>query len=190
MTRARILVELRSCLRSFARDRAGVSALEFAIVLPFMLLLYIGGNELGDGLAIQYRVALAARTVTDLASQYISIDGATMSSILGASSTVMAPYSSANMVVTVSQVQVTANSSQGSISWSCSLGGTARTIGASVTLPTYLQNPSSTMYLIFGEVTYPYTPAVGYAVAGTINIYQNTYFYPRLASQVQPVSCS
>ena len=39
-------------LRRFARDRDAVAAMEFAIVLPIMLLLYIGGVELGDGLQI------------------------------------------------------------------------------------------------------------------------------------------
>ena len=43
-------------LRRFARDRGAVSAMEFAIILPVMLLLYIGGVELGDGLQIQFKV--------------------------------------------------------------------------------------------------------------------------------------
>ena len=43
---------LRGCLRRFARERDGVSAVEFALILPFMLTLYLGGSELGDGMAI------------------------------------------------------------------------------------------------------------------------------------------
>ncbi len=188
MTLAATIAEFRSYLRSFARDRDAVSAVEFAIVLPFMLTIYIGSVELGDGLAINFKVTETARTVTDLTSQYVSIDPATMSSILGASSTVIAPYSSANMVVTVSQVQVAANATTGTINWSCSLNGTARTVNSSVTLPTNLQKPASTIYLIRGEVTYPYTPAVGYVITGTINMYQSTYFYPRLSNTVTPPS--
>ncbi len=186
MVRVRTLAELPRCLRRFVRDRAGVSALEFSIVLPFMLLLYIGGNELGNGLAVQYRVTLAARTVADLASQYVSIDNPTMSSILGASSAVLAPYSSANMVVTVSEVTTNA-SGQGSITWSDSLNGTPRTVGAAVTLPTALQTPN--ISLIWGEVSYPYTPSTAYVITGTINIYQSAYFYPRLSSSVACNGC-
>jgi Flp pilus assembly protein TadG len=190
MIRAGALVEFRSCLRRFARDRDAVSAVEFAIVLPFMLLLYIGGVELGDGLQIDFKATEVARTVTDLASQYTSIDTPTMSTILDASSTIVTPYPSSSMAVTVSQIKVTANSSQGSISWSCSLNGTARSAGSSITLPSSLQNPSSTIYLIFGEVTYPYTPSMGYVITGTINMYQNAYFYPRLVTSITgPSSC-
>jgi Flp pilus assembly protein TadG len=181
----RTFVEFRSHLRRFARDRGAVSAVEFAIVLPFMLLLYVGGVELGDGVAIQFKVVETARTVTDLATRYTSINSATMSTILGASSSVVAPYSNSNMVVTVSQVQVLANATQGTISgWSCSLHGTAHAVGSSVTLPSGLQKPSSTIYLIWGEVTYPYTPPIGYVVIGTISMYQNIYFSPRLSSSV------
>jgi Flp pilus assembly protein TadG len=197
MTLTGTILGFRSHLRSFARDREAVAAVEFAIILPFMLLMYIGSVELGDGLAIDFKVTETARSVTDLTSQYVSVDTATMSSILGASSTVVAPYPSSNMVVTVSEVEVLANSSTGTISWSCSLNGTPHTTGQSLTLPTTLQNPATTIWLIRGEVTYPYTPSIGYVVTGTITMYQSTYFYPRMSLSVAPptswtapVSCS
>jgi Flp pilus assembly protein TadG len=194
MTRTGAILRIRAHLRRFARDRDAVSGVEFAIVLPFMLLMYVGGVELGDGLAIQFKVTETARTVTDLTTQYVSIDSATMSSILGASSAVVEPYPSSNMVVTVSEV-TTNSKGQGSITWSCSLNGTPRAVGQSITLPTALQTAS--ISLIWGEVTYPYTPQLGYVITGTVNIHQTTYFYPRLSNQVtapvsgtSPVSCT
>jgi Flp pilus assembly protein TadG len=194
MTLAGAILKCRWHLRRFVRHREGMSAVEFAIVLPFMLLLYIGGVELADGLAIQFRVTETARTVTDLTTQYVSIDSATMSSILGASAEVVAPYPSANMIVTVSEI-TTNGAGQGTITWSCSLNGTPRPQNQSVTLPTALQTANIT--LIWGEVTYPYAPGMGYTITGTINIYENTYFYPRLSTQViapssgtLPVSCT
>ena len=186
MTLASVVLQSRLLVRRFAGDARAVSAVEFAIILPFMLLMYIGSVELGDGLAIEFKVTQTARTVADLASQYVSIDGATMSSILGASATIIAPYPTANMIVTVSQV-TTNSKGQGSISWSDSLNGTPRTVGAAVTLPTNLQTPN--ISLIWGEVTYPYTPQLGYVVTGTINIYQNAYFYPRLSNSVACNGC-
>jgi Flp pilus assembly protein TadG len=176
---------VRSYLRRFARDRQGVSAVEFAVILPAMLSLYIGGAELGDGMSIQFRSTLAARTVTDLASQYVSIDNSTMSTILNATSQVMAPYSAAGVIVTLSEVTTNA-SGQGKVVWSDALHGTARTVGSSITLPTALQTPNIT--ILFGEVTYPYTPSMGYVITGTINIYESTYFYPRLSSTIARVN--
>jgi len=187
MTATRALSGCCTQLRRFARDRNAASAVEFAIVLPVMLALYIGGVELGDGLQIDFKVAETARAITDLTSQYVTIENADMSNILGASSTVIAPYPAANMTMTVSEV-TTNGSGQGTITWSCSLNGTAHTTGASVTLPGNLQSPNIT--LIWGEVTYPYTPPTGYVITGTITMYQSTYFYPRLVNSITlPEGC-
>jgi Flp pilus assembly protein TadG len=181
MTTANPAYGHRSILRRFARDRGGVSAVEFAIVLPFMVTLYLGTVELGDGLAVKFKTTLAARTITNLASENISIDTANMSTILDAAQRVVTPYPATNMIVTLSEITTNA-SGQGKVTWSCSINGTARTWGASYTLPTNLQTANIT--ILMGEVTYPYTPALGYVITGTINMYQNIFFYPRLTSAI------
>jgi Flp pilus assembly protein TadG len=185
MTTARSLGRFQSRLRRFRRDREGVSAVEFALTLPLMLTLYLGGVEAGDGFAIQFKATLAARTVTDLASQYVSINNAAMSSILGAASTVVAPYPASSMAVTLSEITTDAHGN-GTVIWSDTLNGTARTPNTSFTLPTDLQLPNITV--LFGEVTYPYTPPLGYVMTGTINIYQSMYFYPRLSTTITRVN--
>ena len=187
MIHAGVLAQRPSLLQRFARDREGVSAIEFAIVLPFMLLLYVGGVELGDGLQIQFKVTETARTVTDLASQYIIIESSDMSSILGSAANVIAPYPAANMAMTVSEV-TTNGQGQGTITWSCSLNGTAHTVGAAVTLPANLQ--TANISLIWGEVSYPYAPSLGYVITGTVTMYQSNYFYPRLVNSITlPQGC-
>jgi Flp pilus assembly protein TadG len=170
-----------SVLRRFVRDSKGVSAIEFAMVLPFMVALYVGTIELGDGLTIRFKATQAVRSVTSLASEYVSIDTATMSSILNAASTVITPYPASNMTITLSEITTNA-SGQGKVTWSCSLNGTPRTWNSSYTLPTNLQTANITVLL--GEVTYPYTPGLGYVISGTINIYQSLYFYPRLTATI------
>jgi Flp pilus assembly protein TadG len=124
--------------------------------------------------------------VSDLASQYVSIDNSAMTSILNAAASVVAPYSSSSMVVTVSEITID-SSGNAKIAWSDSLNGTARTVGSSITLPTSFSSTKS-VSLIMGEVTYPYTPSMGYVVTGTISLYQNVYFYPRLSSAVSRVN--
>ena len=171
----RCLDRLLAQLRGFARNRRGIAAVEFAIILPFMLVLYLGSIEAGNGLAVQFKASLASRAVADLASQYTSIDNTTMTGILNAT----------GMVVTISEITTNA-SGQGTIAWSDSLGGTAHSVGQSVTLPTALQIANTS--LIWSEVTYPYQPSLGMVMTGTINIYQRSYFYPRLATSITRVN--
>jgi Flp pilus assembly protein TadG len=180
---------LRGVLRRFVRERDGISAVEFALILPFMLTLYLGGSELGDGMAIQFKATLAARTVADLATQYTNIpDTTTMNQLLGAATTVMTPYPTANMTVTVTELQLTKGSTTGTVVWSASNSGSGRAQNSTFPLPTAMQALATTnnpVYLILGETTYPYTPSMGYAITGTINIYEDVVFSPRLASCVQ-----
>jgi Flp pilus assembly protein TadG len=188
MTRARCMNG--PIVRLFARfrgDRRGVSAVEFALLLPVMLTLYITGNEISNAVAIDRKVSITARTVTDLVSRASSISASNMSDILNASSAVIAPYSSTKAAVTVSQVYIDNNSSA-KIDWSCSFQGTAHTVGTPVTLPTQLVTANS--YLIWGEAQYSYTPPIGYMLSGTLNLKDQIYMAPRLSQSVTgPASC-
>src|SRR3977135_4400707 len=95
-------------LRDFGRAQNGMAAVEFAIILPFMLAMYLGGVEIGDGVAIDRKVAITTRAVADLASRYTTIKNADMTNILGATSAIVAPYAPGPLAVTVSQVSVDA----------------------------------------------------------------------------------
>ena len=172
-------------LRELASDRKGMAAVEFSAILPFMLIGYLRGVEVGNGISVDLRVSLTARTVADLASQYITIDNSTMTNILNASTAVMAPYSAAPIVVTVSEV-TTDSSGRGTITWSDSLNGTPRPVGQSVTLPTQIQTPN--VSFIWAEVSYAYTPGLGYVMTGTLSLSDQEYMYPRLANSVTRVN--
>jgi len=175
---------LRSA-REFVRDRRGISAVEFAAVLPFVLVAYLGSVEVGNGIDTKLRVSLIARTLADLATQYISIRNADMSGIMSASSAVVAPYSAAPLVITLSEVTTDANGNA-TVTWSDSLNGTARPVGQSVTLPTQLQ--TANISLIWAEVSYAYKPNTGYVLTGTLTLSDQVFMYPRLVNSVTRVN--
>ncbi|MFB9269251.1 TadE/TadG family type IV pilus assembly protein [Bradyrhizobium erythrophlei] len=162
-----------------------MAAVEFAIVVPFMLLLYVGGVELGNGLAISVKVSETAHTVADLVSRNACVTDSALSTMLGASSATIAPYSAANATVTVSEVSTDANG-KATVTWSKALNGSPRPVNQTITLPSALGNPSpANVSLILGEVTYQYTPNLGYAISGTVPIGESYYLFPRVSSVVQ-----
>ena len=79
-------------MRHFLSDRRGVAASEFAMSLPFLVLLYIGGYQLSDAISAYRKVAVATRTVADLTSQYTSVSYDDLDEILNASAQVLSPY--------------------------------------------------------------------------------------------------
>jgi Flp pilus assembly protein TadG len=166
-------------------DIRAIAAVEFAIVLPFMLLLWVGGVELGDGLAISVKVSETAHTVADLVSRNQCVTDTSLSTMLSASVPTIAPYASANATITVSEVSTDANG-KASVTWSSALNGTPRPVNQPMTLPAALGTPSpANASLILGEVTYQYTPNLGYVISGTVPISDSYYLFPRVSSSVQ-----
>jgi Flp pilus assembly protein TadG len=171
-------------LSEFAKDKRGVSAVEFAMLLPLMLTLYLGGVEVSQGISIDRKVTLTARTVADLVAQVSSIDTAGINAALGAASAVMAPYPDNKAKITISVVDIDANGNA-KIKWSNSKNGTARAVGSSVSLPTALNVKSSS--LVWGEASYDYQPSIGYVVTGNMNLTDQIFMRPRLSETVQKI---
>src|SRR5262245_11301930 len=67
-------------------DERGVSAVEFATLLPLMLALYLGAVEVSQGIGADRKVTLTARTVADLVSQISSVNNSDMTTSLNAAS--------------------------------------------------------------------------------------------------------
>jgi Flp pilus assembly protein TadG len=169
----------------FRRDERGVSAVEFAMLLPLMITLYLGTVEISQGVGIDRKVTLTTRTVADLASQVSSINNSDMTNLLNASSAVISPYDVTKLKVTVSLVTIDANG-QAKVTWSDTFQGTKRAVGSTVTLPAAL-NVANTS-LIWSEVAYNYTPTIGYVVTGTLNLSDQIYMRPRLSDTVTRVN--
>jgi Flp pilus assembly protein TadG len=184
MTSTPTSTDLTSRLRDFARGQGGMAAVEFAVLLPFMLTAYLGGIEIGDGVAIDRKVAITARAVADLASRYnLPIQNTDASTILGASSAIIAPYPAAPLAVTVSEIQVDPKGNA-TVAWSDTLNGTAHPKGSTVTLPGTLATatPGQYSWYVLGEVQYAYTPTLGYVMTGTYNLSNQIYMSPREAA--------
>ncbi len=168
-------------MRRFTRDTRGVSAVEFALVLPLMMTLYLGGTEVSQAITASRKGTLVARTVGDLSSQVASISNASMNDILKASSAIVSPFAPEHLKVTVSCVTIDANG-KAIISWSDTFQGSARGKGSAVTLPAALNVANTSV--IWTEVQYDYTPSIGYVLTGTLSLKSQMYMRPRLSDTV------
>jgi Flp pilus assembly protein TadG len=174
-------LNLRRRLGRLSRDQRGISAVEFALLLPLMVTLYLGAVEISQAISIDRKVTLTARTVADLVSQVTTINNTGMSDILNASAAVMYPYSTNTLKVTLTILNIDANG-KATVTWSDAYNGTPRAVGSTVTLPTALVVPNSS--LIWSEVQYSYTPTVGYVLTGTLTLKDQLYMAPRLSTSV------
>lgn len=165
------------------RDQRGVSAIEFAMILPLMCVTYLGVEEVTKAVSIYRKLTMAAYTVSDLASQVPSINNAEMPNLLRAAEAILEPYQRSPLKVTVSAVNIDANGNA-TVAWSDTLRGTARAVNQPVPVPTALRMPNS--QLIWAEVGYSYDPLVGYVLkTGPYEFSEQLWMRPRVSDKVQ-----
>jgi Flp pilus assembly protein TadG len=168
------------CWMEPGNDRRGSVLIEFAITLPVMLLLFLGGYQLCDAITCKRKVMIAARAVADMTSQYTLITPSQVDTILGASIQILAPYPVSAAKIRVSQITVNGSGAP-AISWSRGYNNTAYVAGSAFNLPTTMRT-ANTSY-IFAEITYTYQP-VTVLLFGPLAYNQSLYMLPRGSSSV------
>jgi Flp pilus assembly protein TadG len=185
-------------LARFAGDRRGVSAVEFALLAPVMIALYLGLVEISDGIGVDRKVSLTSSTLANLTASCTSsntnsggcpnneLSTTEMNNILDASSAIVAPYSTSTLALTVSCLNIDSNKKV-TVMWSVTRNGTARS--GTITIPTDLQVPDS--QLILAEASYIYTPIIGYTITGSLDLSDRMYMGPRVsAPSYNGVACA
>jgi Flp pilus assembly protein TadG len=168
-------------IADFAGDRRGVSAVEFALLLPMMMTLYLGSVEASQGIAANRKVTLATHALADLASQYTDVTNADMSNVLAAGPAILAPYPTATLQEVVSEISINAQG-QATVVWSDTLNGSALTVGQVVSVPASLAVPNS--YLVLSQVQYSYNPTYGYVLTGTMTLHDQIFMRPRQSTSI------
>jgi len=176
-----MITHMRHILGRFGGDRRGVSAVEFALLAPLMITLYVGCAEVSDAVSADRKVSLTAAALANLSSQVTTISTSDMTNILDASSAIIAPYSTSQLQITLSCINIDANKNA-TVKWSVTRGGTARS--GTITIPSALAVASS--QLLLGEATFQYKPTVGYTVTGTLNLSDRMYMSPRITAPSYP----
>jgi Flp pilus assembly protein TadG len=190
-----------SIYRRFIASRRAVAAIEFAMIMPILLLLFLGSYDAGNGISAYIKVRSATYTLAAIANQYSTgnsaISTTDMAAITGATSTILWPFTSPSPVVVISQIRA-ASASQATVSWSYSVNGTALTQGAPFnSLPTNFASNTCggnyPCYVVLSSVSYTFSPTFGAFLTGPITLSDSLYATPRSSICVQyngvPASC-
>jgi Flp pilus assembly protein TadG len=196
----------RMSASEFLADSRALAATEFAMIVPLMLVTFFGTVELSSGVAIDRKVTLIARTLSDLTSQSAgTVTDANLQNTFTASISIVAPYDDTPVSGTIAQIYIDANS-KAVIQWSKSAiitsGATQATLTApppalaanttvTTMIPPTLLIPST--YLIFSQVSYTYTPSVKFVLKTGITLSDVSYTRPRQAACIAyggvPTAC-
>src|SRR5450432_1122121 len=171
-TISKIWLRVRLSLRNLASDCSGIAATEFAVIVPIMLVMFFGTVEFSSGVAVDRKVTLLARTLSDLTSQSTSVAPADVTNFFTASGKILTPYVPTPTQAKISELYVDPTTLQARVQWSkaatLSSSGSVtlasgRAVSSAVVIPAALAIGGT--YLIFSEVSYLYVPTIGYVMA-------------------------
>lgn len=169
-------------LRKLARDRRGVSAVEFALIAPAMIACYFGMAEITQALLAERKAAHAASAIGDLVAQSSSVSSADVTDIFAIASTIMSPYSTSTLKMRVSSLTADSGGTP-KVDWSTGSGLTALTAGATVTgIPTGVMTAGQSV--VMSEVTYSYDSPVDVMMPNAVTFTRKFYLRPRKSDKV------
>jgi Flp pilus assembly protein TadG len=171
-------------IRRFCRlggDSAGTAGIEFAIVLPIMLLLSLIALETTLAIMASMSLTNAAESVADIVAQQSSA-GWSVSNVCTGGQLSMSPLPGTPLQVAVASV-TNDGGSGATVDWQNTSCGNAASIANAAALAKPLI-PDSGDSVIVVQASYAYTPPIKYLFTSTINMTQTSFQRPRNGSSV------
>jgi Flp pilus assembly protein TadG len=168
---------LRMRRRAFElRDNnSGIAAVEFAMIIPLMAMLLVGTNEFSAGVAVDRKVTLMARTLSDLTSQNTSVTDDKLTNFFSAGKAIMTPYPSSPVEGTITELYINPSTLKARVQWS--KGAHVHAAGDIIDIPDALKVAGT--YLILSEVKYKFVPSVAWFLNKVNGITLTDYSYTR-----------
>ncbi len=169
-------------------DRSGVSAIEFAIIAPVLMLFYFACVEISMLLTVDRKVTNVASAVGDLVAQDDMVDSAEMLNIFNAAKAIMEPYPSGGVRMRVTSLQMQPDNSV-RVRWSRGKGMGAMACGATVAVPAGILTPGQSV--VMAEVATDYSSPIGQFVTSSYVLDDTFYLRPRRSVEVafDPAPC-
>ena len=168
-------------VRHIIADRRGNATVDFAFLLPIMLMLFIGVVEVTNLLSLDRKVVAAAQTVADLVTQRREVSDAQLNDILTASDLIFDPFPTAASTVGIAAVRYDADTGTPAVDWTKSKNGGS--VPDAVTLATGLGTPGEGVVVV--RVTYNYTPVFFDFIMGATTISETSILRPRRSAYVE-----
>jgi len=170
--------------KSWPADERGSAAIEAAIILPLLVLIFLGMVEMSQAFTVKRRVQNVASSTADLVAQSETVTTSDHNDIASIGAQLML---SSGLTLTITSVAEDAQSKV-TVQWSCSWSSLSSSANCTATgaaytgLPSGLLNPGQSV--IIGQTTYPYTPSIGEFLKGGLTFTASSYYRPRLAAAV------
>lgn len=168
-----------------AASESGIAAVEFSLILPILLVLWIGGVEVTGALSVDRRLNNLASSIGDLVARSKKLTYAEVDEIFDLAPGAMFPYSATGISMRVTSVAID-DTGKATVAWSRAEGSKpahAPNAAMNSFVPATLRVPNSR--IIMSEVFHTYAPALGYVITGDLPLQDRMFYVPRLVPKIQ-----
>ncbi len=181
-----MMKRLTSYFRQWRDSADGIAAVEFAMLLPVLVIIFFGLVETSNAMTVNRKVAISANTLADLAAQSEKLYEADLDDLFEGVMTIVEPNDPTGMELRLVSVVLDGDGDP-IVHWSRDRTGsepyTAGADYASLDDNTVLSTHGS---LIVVEMVYTYTPGLtSHFIKSPITFERESIRWPRLTSRVQ-----
>jgi Flp pilus assembly protein TadG len=176
----------------FAGDQSGTAAIEFALVLPGLLTLFIGSYEAANLILCDLKLEAAAETAADLVAQTrvnTTLQSTDFTNITNATKKVMTPFPTSSSQLKIAYASVTYSTGSPVINWHLEVNSASPISVTSLPNSASAANlgdqvAGSTDSVIVAWLTYAYTSPVSYVLGTSYSVSEAALNRPRYMSCV------
>lgn len=170
------------------RDNRGVAAIEFALLLPVLVMLLIGSIEVTMKIWSTQKAEKLSVTLADVVAQSQSVTMSDLTKLTGSVDRIMDPFPfGTNGVVIISSVYRAQDTTEVKVNWQFKTSGSLSVVskigeeGDDADMPEDLAL-NERENVIVAEVFYKYEPIAPGLMFDDVVVYRRAFFKPRLGA--------
>jgi Flp pilus assembly protein TadG len=193
----------RRLLASLKNDRRGAAALEFALIAPILLSLYLVTVEVAQGIESNKKISRVGSMVADLVTQQQTMSTLELDGIMAIGEAILQPYNRTRPKITVTAIRISDdNVPEVRVAWSRKLenGIAARAVtpNSITTVPERLRIRNTFLIRVTSELDYrpiitwtaEQKASIGLAAAfDRIEMAETYYLRPRMSTEIPCGNC-
>jgi Flp pilus assembly protein TadG len=173
--------------RNLRYDQSGIAAVEFALILPIMLLLFLGSFETTNLVLAYMKLEASAETAADLVAQTrvnTVLQSTDFTNITNAAKQVLSPLPTSGVLLKIAFASVTYNTGSAVIDWHTEVNSATPITTANIPNNASLANlgnqaSGSTDSVIIVTLTYSYSSPYTYMLSSSYTLTESAFNRPR-----------
>lgn len=173
--------------RNLGHNQSGLAAVEFALILPIMLLLFLGSFETTNLVLAYMKLEASAETAADLVAQTrvnIVLQSTDFTNMTDAAKQVLSPLPTSGTLLKIAFASVTYNTGSAVIDWHTEVNSATAITTANIPNNVSLTNlgnqaSGSTDSVIIVRLTYSYSSPFTYVLSSSYTLTESAFNRPR-----------